>query len=255
MKTKIFIVVLTVILILTLSGCINLSDDLSGDEIKSYIEREYEANENTVLSVTSVNGDITISTWDGENISLNATKRTRNGKDDLDNAEIVVSENDNLINIEIRHAQPIKSRAVDLDIKIPNFVSVDSVRTTNGPVNIENVKGFVIATTTNGLISLKGTSGVGDLLSTNGGINAEIFDIKENIEIQTTNGGITLYINPGLNASIQISTTNGGINVNGDFINVTVSSNKSFKGVIGNGNYSIDVLTTNGGINIYELEL
>jgi len=255
MKKVMFAVALLIFIIVGFSGCIDLSNNSSGPEVKSYFEDEYDADEDTILSVSTVNGEITITSWDGKKISLNATKRTRNGEDDLNNAEIVVSENGNKINIEIQHAQPIRSRAVDLDIKIPYNVTVESATSTNGPIAIENVEGFVKATTTNGPIEIKGTTGIDDLISTNGGITAEIFDIQENIDIQTTNGGITLYLKSTINASIKISTTNGGINVDGAFITVTESSSKSFRGIIGNGEYSIDVITTNGGIKIYELEV
>jgi len=255
MKTKYVVIASMIFIAILLSGCIDLGNNSSGPEVKSYFEDEYDADENTVLSVSTVNGAITITSWNGEDIILNATKRTRNGEDDLNNAEIVVSENGDKIDIEIQHVQPIRSRAVDLDIKIPNNAEVKSVFSTNGPITIENVEGFVKATTTNGPIEIKGTTGVDDLISTNGGITAEIFDIRENIDIQTTNGGITLYLKPTINASIQISTTNGGITVDGAFITVTESSSKSFRGIIGSGEYSIDVITTNGGIKIYELDV
>jgi len=273
MKKKFVVVTLLILIFIALSGCIDLGNNSSGPEVKSYFEDEYDADENTVLSVSTVNGAITITSWNGENIILNATKRTRNGEDDLNNAEIVVIENGNKITIEIQHAQPIRSRAVDLDIKIPYNVTVESVTSTNGPIQVTNTKGnivftntngpitaedvdgYVKATTTNGGIEIIGTTGIDDLISTNGGITAEIFDIQDDVNIQTTNGGVTLNINPTMNSSIQISTTNGGITVDNSFITVTESTSKSFEGVIGSGEYSINVITTNGGIKIYELEV
>jgi hypothetical protein len=254
MKIKLIVVASMILITIALSGCVNVSNDSSGTEVKSYFEDEYDADENTILNVSTVNGAITVTSWNGENIILNATKRTRNGEDDLDNAEIVVTENGNEINIEIQHAQPIESRAVDLDIKIPYNVSVKTVISTNGGISVENVEGYVRATTTNGAIEIKGTTGIDDILSTNGGITAEIYDIQEDVNIQTTNGGIDLYIKSTLNSSIQITTTNGGIIVGGGFISVTESSSKSFKGTIGSGGNLINIITTNGGIRIYELE-
>ena len=263
----------SVILIIGLSGCIDLSVETPGPEVRGFIYSEYDASDNTILSVSTVNGEISITSWSGENISLNATKRSKYGEDDLDKAEIVVSEIGNEITIEIKHVQPIRTRAVDLDIKIPYNVTLKSASSTNGPIEISNSKGnivltntngpidvedvdgYVKATTTNSGIDIAGTTGVDDLISTNGGISAEIFDIEKDVDIQTTNGGVDLYINPTLNSSIQISTTNGGITVVGDFITETESSTKSFKGIIGSSGYNINVVTLNGGIKIYELEI
>ena len=253
MKKVLFAVALLILISVGFCGCINFDSTPAGPEVISYFEDEYDADENSILSVSTVNGLISINSWDGEKIALNATKRSRYGEDDLKNAEIVVSENGDEINIEIQHSSPIRSRAVDLVIKIPNNVTVKFVSSTNGGITVENVDGYVEATTLNGGIDIIGTTGIGNLVSTNGGISAELFDITEDIDIENTNGGVTLFINPIINASIQISTTNGGITVDGEFITETESTYNSFSGILGNGGNSINVVTTNGGITINEL--
>jgi len=254
MKKEFVIFALIILFIMNFTGCINFSGDSSDPEVKSYFENEYTANDNTILSVSTTNGAISITSWDGDTITLNATKRSRYGKDDLDNAKIIVTEDANQISIGIQHSQPINSRAVDLDIKIPNNVSVKSASSTNGAITVEDVEGYIKATTTNGRIDVKGTTGIDDLKTTNGRITAEIFDIQDDVDIQTTNGRITLFIKPTLNASIQIATTNGEITIEGDFITITESSSKSYKGIIGSGGNFINVVTTNGAINIDELD-
>lgn len=90
-------------------------------------------------------------------------------------------------------------------------------------------------------------------LGANRGISAEIFDLLDDIDIQSTNGGIILYIKSSLNANIEIIKTNGAIIVDDDFISATESSSKYFKGIIGSGGNFINVLTTNGDIKINEL--
>jgi len=255
MKKVMLVVALLILISVGFSGCINFDSTPAGPEVRSYFEEEYDADENSILSVSTVNGLISITSWDGEKIALNATKKTRHGEDDLKNAEIVVLENGDEITIEIQHSLPIRSRAVDLVIKIPNNVTVKSVSSTNGEITVENVKGIVEATTTNGGIEIKGTTGIGNIVSTNGGISAELFDIKEDIDIENNNGGVTLFINPLINASLQISTTNGGITVEGEFITETESTFNSYSGILGSGGFSINIITTNGGIKIEELEV
>ena len=98
-----------------------------------------------------------------------------------------------------------------------------------------------------------GTTGIDDLTTTNGGITAEIFDIRDDVNIQSTNGGITVYIKSSINASIEIATINGGISVNDAFISVTESSSKSLKGTIGTGGDTIYILNLNGVIIVYSL--
>ena len=273
MKKELVVVVFIILITIGFSGCINVSNETPGPEVIEYFEDEYDASDDTILSVSTTNGEISITTWDGEKITLNATKISRYGEDDLKNAEIIVTENGNEITIKVQHTQPIRSRAVDLDIKIPYNVKVESASTTNGPIqitntmgntvltttngaiNVEDVDGYVKATTTNGGIEIKGTTGIDDLNSENGGITAEIFDIQEDVDIECTNGCITLHIKPTINASIQISTSTGGITVDDTFITVTESTYNSFKGTIGRGGNSINVVTINGDIKIDELKI
>lgn len=272
MKNKLFFFTLIIILtIVDISGCININTESPSSEVREYFESEYDVNDDTILSVSTVNGAITIASWDGVNISLNATKRSTYGIEDLDKAEIIVTENNNEITIEIQHTQPIRTRAVDLDIKIPYNVTIESASSTNGPIqitdtkgntvlsntngpiNIEDVDGYIKASTTNGGIEIKGTTGIDDLTTTNGGITAEIFDIKDDVNIQSTNGGISVYIKSTINASIEIATTNGSISVDEALILITESSSKSLKGTIGSGGDTINILTINGDINVYAL--
>jgi DUF4097 and DUF4098 domain-containing protein YvlB len=271
MKIKLMIFLITLILIVTgLSGCISTT---LGPEVQEYFEAEYAADDNTTISVSTVNGEIEITSWTGDNVTLNATKRTRHGKDDLENIRIRVSEDNNEISIEIQHPDNAGNRAVDLDIKIPDNVTVETATSTNGPIQITNVKGdailsttngpitvegvdgYIEATTTNGGIDIQGTTGIDYVTSTNGGIFVEIFDFIEDIIIQTTNGGINAYINQSQNANIEIMTVNGGISIEDLEITVAESTSKFLRGTIGDGGDKITIITTNGGINIRELEI
>ena len=143
MKFQSLLLLVTMILVIIgLSGCFD--QKTLGPEVKEYFDAQYLANDDTILKVITVNGGIKISIWDGENITLNATKRSRAGYEDLQNAEIQVTEKVNEITIEIQHTQPINTRAVDLDIKIPLNVTIESATTTNGPIQISGTIGDTI---------------------------------------------------------------------------------------------------------------
>ncbi|UCB59003.1 MAG: DUF4097 family beta strand repeat protein [Thermoplasmatales archaeon] len=271
MKTKFLVSFLAfIITFIIFSGCININ--VEGYEVKEFYENEYQADNQTILTVSTVNGLINVVSWDEKNISLNATKRSRYGYEDLDKAKIIVTEINNEITIEIQHDQPIRSRAVDLEIKIPKNVTVKSATTTNGPItlskikgdtilssingaiNIEDVDGYINASSTNGCINIKNTSGIDDLSTTNGGIIAEVLNIIKNIKIQTINGEISLYINQSLNAEFNISTINGGIIIEDLDISTSETSSKHLRGTIGSGGNTLEIKTTNGVIKLFKLE-
>lgn len=267
MEKKLLIVVLTIIILVGLTGCL-------GGQYTDYFNEEYETNENTVLKVTTFNGQIEIYNWDSDIMSLNAIKKSRISTEELDNIDINVDENANQIEIEALYVgQRTTQPSVDMNIKIPSYVTVDTLTTSNGAIiikdvkgnisahssngaiNIENVDGYVTAITSNGRIDIKDTTGINNLQTSNGMINAEIYDFQENISIRTSNGGITLYINPSLNTDIEIETSNGQIVTSGIILSLITNEEKHKIGTLGDGGNKITIKTSNGDINIYELEI
>ena len=266
-KQYVIVGILVVFLVGGLSGCV-------GPQATDYFNGEYEANENTVLKVTTINGHIEITTWDGDTVSFNAVKKSSFGQEELDNIEINVIESENQIEIEAKYiGQKTTTPSVDMNIKVPKYVTVDSATTSNGAVQIsgtkgdvkttssngaiviENVDGYVSATTSNGRIEIKGTTGIKDLQSSNLGIYAEVYDFQGNISISTSNGGITVYINPSLNADIEMTTSNGQISISGLSLNMTISEEKHKAGELGDGGNTLDIHTSNGNINLQKLEI
>jgi hypothetical protein len=254
-------------LISVLSGCF-------GPKSTDYFNEEYEVDENTVLKVATINGQIELNTYDGDKVLVNAVKKSSFGQEELDKIEIIVIEDENELDIEVKYmGQRLTIPSVDMNIKVPKNITIDTVTTSNGAIQISGVKGdiiaissngaiiiedilgFVSATTSNGRIEVKETTGIKDLKSSNLGIYAEINDFKENITISTSNGGITAYINPSLNANIEMSTSNGQITISGLSLNLTTSEEKYKVGKLGEGGNNIDIQTSNGNINLYKLEI
>jgi len=268
MKKQLLIAGLTLVLIaIELTGCL-------GGQHTDYFDGEYESDGNSILKVTTFNGQIEVYTWDNDSVSLNAIKRSSISREELDNADINVDESGDNIEINVLYTgQRTIQPSVDMNIKVPSYVTVDTVTTSNGAIIIEdakgnitadssngaitiaNVDGYVAATTSNGRIEVTGTTGIKNLHSSNGVINTEIYDIQENITISTSNGGITVYITPSLNADIEMETSNGHIIINGITLNLTTDEEKHKEGTLGDGGTKILIQTSNGNIKLYELEV
>ncbi len=107
---------------------------------------------------------------------------------------------------------------------------------TNGGIHLSDVGGSVRARTTNGgvVANLSGTSWQG-----------------QGLDLQTTNGGATVYVPRGYNAQLETGTTNGGMRV--DFpITVRGSLTRRISTQLGSGGPTVRVITTNGGVHIAE---
>lgn len=267
MKKQLLAIGIFLFLILVgLSGCIDReTKEFSG---------EYNTDESTILKVANINGKIKISSWNYDTVSLDAVSSSNLNIDDLENIEIVVNESSNVIDIETKYlVEGIVNIVTDMTIKVPNFITIDTVSTSNGEIRlsgikgnvsakssngqiiIEDVDGYVQADTSNKGIEIKKTTGIKNLHSSNGKIYAEIFDFKENISIDTSNKDVILHINPSLNADLEISTSNGEINMRDILVDLTISEDKFKVGTLGEGGNKIYIHTSNGDIYLYELDI
>ncbi len=266
MKNQLLIVgLIFILLIMGLTGCMR-------GKYTDYFNEEYDSNENMIIDISTFNGQIEIYIWDNEKISVDAIKRSSISQEELDNVEINVGESNNNMKIEaVYKGQRISKPSVDMNIKVPMSLTIDMVKTSNGAIiikdvkgnltaessngaiTIENVEGYVTAATSNGFIDVSGTVGIKDLITSNGYIHAEINDFQENIDLRTSNGAITVSINPTLNADITMQTSNGIISIDDLSLDFSTNQEKYKEGILGVGGYEISLHTSNGNINIDDL--
>jgi DUF4097 and DUF4098 domain-containing protein YvlB len=242
--------VLCILATAAFSGCIGtnmVTDEFSG---------EYNANENTTLTVSNSNGDIRIETNVGDTVILDGEKKvSEDKKDQLDKTEIEVTEGNNSIAIETTYEDPKKKEVtVNMDISVPEYVNVESIHTSNGDITINDVEGHVSVSTSNGNVDIKGTEGISDVSSSNGNVNVEVFDFIEDIEISSSNGNVVVYILPTLNATIDMQTSNGKISISGVTLDKSLDDDKHKTGTLNGGGFSINIHTSNGNVDLKKLD-
>ena len=267
MKKQIEICVLvSMVLLVGLSGCLNV--------VSKEFNTEIEADANTILQVENINGKIEIVGWTGDTITVNADIRSHKGNDELNLMNVEVVEINNIVTVEAEYLGdgPVEV-TTDMTIKVPTYIAVDTVSTSNGNVDIsgvagnisahssngaitiDDVDGYISATTSNGQIKIQDTTGIKNIDSSNKEITAELFDFQDNITIETSNGGITIFINPLLNAEIEMQTSNGQISISGISLDLSLSEEKHKIGTLGTGGNTILIQTSNGNINLNKLDV
>lgn len=145
------------------------------------------------------------------------------------------------------------SWSVSYDVYVPNATNLEAI-TTNGGISAEDVRGEMDFEATNGGIHLSDVAGNVRARTTNGGVIANLSGTTwqgQGLDLQTTNGGATVYVPRGYNARLETGTTNGGMQV--DFpITVRGSLNRHISTQLGSGGPLLRVMTTNGGVHIAE---
>ena len=104
----------------------------------------------------------------------------------------------------------------------------------------------------NGGIALRDVAGDIRAETTNGGASAVLSGASwrgTGLDLETTNGGVTLELPRNYNAELETGTVNGGLNI--DFpITVSGFVSRRIRTKLGTGGPRIRAITTNGGVRI-----
>jgi len=123
--------------------------------------------------------------------------------------------------------------------------------TTNGGIRGRDLNSVVEASTTNGNVDVS-TSEWASGRSTNGHVDVTMgkADWKGELELATTNGGITVSLPSSAQFQVRAGTTNG--NIHTDFPITVLGSfgAKNISGTVGAGGRELKLATTNGGIEV-----
>ncbi len=211
------------------------------------------------ISLTNTNGVIQITSWDKDQVEVEATKSfngwARNADRKMDKVEIEINERPGNLTINTYHPNKVNmwgSVTVSYKLKVPRQVSL-RVRNANGGVFINGIEGVVEAKTTNGKLVLEDIHGSFNAKTTNGKIQAELVEHHgRDITCKTTNGSIRLKLPQTIQANLKAGVTNGSVNTN---IPISVEGKikrTKVRGAINGGGVMVDLNTTNGSITIDE---
>ena len=143
--------------------------------------------------------------------------------------------------------------SVSYRINVPRKNDLD-LSATNGGITIIGVTGNLRFDTTNGGVRLQDVGGRVNGDTRNGGLTVLLSGSRwdgDGLDVETSNGGVTLSIPDGYNAELETRTVNGGLNI--DFpitIQGELSSRRGITTTLGSGGPMVRVRTTNGGVRI-----
>jgi len=235
---------------------------VSGNLIADVTEEEtftFKLDDGGRFGISNVNGSITVTGGSGDSVEVLAIKKADNQKE-LDEIEIVISERSSEITIETELGESDgwwshggSGGQVTYEITVPSGITLDSVETVNGNVDISGVTGKVVAESVNGDLDISNLAGDVRLSTVNGGIEADFDKLEgdQSVKAETVNGRVTLVLPDDADCEISADTLNGGINAK-DF---GLDADKGFvgsdlNGKIGSGSARVNIDTVNGGIKI-----
>ena len=145
--------------------------------------------------------------------------------------------------------------SASFEIFVPQTINL-SLQTFNGGISISDVRGDLHVRAKNGGIHLNRLAGSISGATVNGAVHLELagntWDGSQ-IELQTTNGGVTVAMPADYSAHIQTGTVNGSIRsdfpitVHGSIRSTSLDFN------LGSGGPLIHVTTTNGSVKLKQI--
>lgn len=210
------------------------------------------------VTISNVNGDIEIRTWDRAEIHIEGEKRAKSA-DDLSRIEITQEFRPD--HAEFKVKLPKKKSGwfggggtidaqVDLVVTVPATADLASIRTVNGTLTVTGTTGRLNASTVNGRIEATDLAGDAVLKTVNGRVRADFTAVAPDADLtfETVNGGITLSLPRDTNAQVSSSVVNGHVET---ALPITLNgrvSRKKLEGTFGNGGARLKASTVNGSI-------
>ena len=244
----------TMILAIALVASGNLSAKVTKEESYSF-----PLNDGGRLSVSNVNGSVTVTGGSGDTVEIIAIKKADNQKT-LDGIEVEITHTADSIVIETDlpnsdswYSWGGNGGSVTYEIMVPAATNLDSVETVNGDVEVSGVSGEVEAESVNGDLDLSDLASNASFSTVNGSIEASFSRLEgqQKVKAETVNGRVTIRVPKNADVDVSADTLNGSINAR-DF---GLETDKGFvgsdlNGSIGSGSARLNVDTVNGSIKI-----
>jgi hypothetical protein len=216
------------------------------------------------IELKNINGDVHISTWDRNEVKVDAIKYA-DTKDRLDEAKIDIQSGADFLEIRTKYPEHDQTfnwgshnnpASVDYTLTVPRAARLDQINLINGALDINGVSGEVRASCINGRLNAHDLAGRAELSTVNGYLEAHFDQLAGNsIELNSVNGRVGLTIPSDSQAEIEASTVSGGID--NDFglrVNHHRFVGHDLRGELGNGGTHIKLGNVNGRIEIHHAE-
>jgi|KBSMisStandDraft_5_1062788.scaffolds.fasta_scaffold02634_3 DUF4097 and DUF4098 domain-containing protein YvlB len=189
----------------------------NGPEQTERFSRKVKIGRDGRFSLNNISGEIVVNGGSGDEVSIEAVKRTRGDKSELANVQITVDDRAGRVEVRTEHEQNRRDRngrsdhvSVDYTVTVPASVSVDlhsvsgSVKVTgvHGSLRAETVSGDVTvvdaprleaAKTVSGDVSLTGVTADGDLSASSVSGNVRAKGLKaRGLDLGSVSGDVSV---------------------------------------------------------------
>ena len=252
---------ITFFLALTYLACTSvLQADNRATETETF-EKTVSFQPGGQLKVENVNGNITIETWDKQEIRIYATKTAhaddkKSAHEILEATKIEITSTPDRIHVRTHHPKneillQDDSITVTYTITTPAQINLD-LESVNGNIDTRGTNGPIRAETINGSLDIQNMQDGLRAETVNGSIHISVADqTNSDIHIKTINGGIELTLPEHFKGQLKTHTLNGKLQVDRPITIQGKISKRRIEGSLNGGTSpTIQLSTVNGSIKI-----
>lgn len=201
-----------------------------------------------------MNGGVTVEGWGGDRVRVSARvwaqARSESRAQELVE-EIRLRADDGRLSADGPDTDRREGWGVNWVVSVPHETDLD-IDTHNGGISVTDVRGRMRFEAMNGGVHLERLAGDVEGRTTNGGLRIELEGERwqgEGLDVETFNGGVSVYVPEGYSAQFVTSTVNGGIDL--DFpVTVRGRLGRRLDVALGDGGPMVRAVTTNGGVRV-----
>ena len=230
------------------------------DDSETYCEVRDETLPAGALTVDArPNGGIRIEAWDRNEIRVRAvvqaSARTMDGARQLASRVQVQAGSGRVSASGPSDAERNRREwwSVSYRINVPRQTDLD-LNSLNGGISVAGVAGTLRFETHNGGVNLRDLAGSVRGETHNGGLNVSLAGSRwegEGLDVETSNGGVTISIPEGYNAQLETRTVNGGVRFDYPMTVVgDLTARTGINATLGSGGPTVRVRTVNGGLRV-----
>lgn len=162
-----------------------------GPEQTERFSRKVRIGRDGRLSLTNIAGDITVSAGSGDEVTIDAVKRTRGDRDELARVQITVDEHSGRVDVRTDHTGRNDHVSVDYTVLVPAAAGVE-LASVSGGIKVTGVKGAVRATTVSGSVTTSDTPRVEVARSTSGPVSIGGISSDGDLNAGSVSGNVTV---------------------------------------------------------------
>jgi len=226
----------------------------ASDTVTEEFHRTVPISANGRVSLANINGNVTITGWERNEVQIDAVKKASN-QQKLDEAKIEVDAGSDYVHIRTRYPENHTNNnpaTVTYEVHVPRTAQLDSIDLVNGSLEVSQVSGEVRASLVNGSTKIHDLAGRAHISSVNGTVSAtyRTLDNVSDIELKSVNGSVKLGLPSSPNADVRVSTVNGGISTDFPLTVQGKFMGRHIDGKLGNGGTRIEISNVNGSVHI-----